>query len=1132
MRFAEGMQGVTPILSALPPEATLSRPDGAHSGNPHVRKAVAQGEVQHMAWAYDRPGGGRSFGFTGGHYHWNWGRPEIRRLVANAILWSVNASPSESDIGTIGVTELSQGQDEPIPQNFDAEKIKSEFKLTALVGETKAVVDGNSKSVKNNDPRSIENAVSGLTVHPGLQATLSAAEPDLKSLTNIDIDHRGRIWVCDVMNYRKNNGRREEGDRILILEDTNQDGVIDKVKTFYQGRDIDSLMGICVLGNEVIVSASPNIWRFIDEDGDDQPDRKEAMFTNTGQPQHDHSAHSFIFGPDGRLYWNFGNTGKGIHDAQGKVVVDRHGRKVIDNGKPFFGGMVFRCERDGSGLEVLGHNFRNNYEVAVDSFGRMWQSDNDDDGNRGVRINYVIEQGNYGYRDELTGAGWQVERIGWESEVPLRHWHLNDPGVMPNLLQTGAGSPTGITVYENRLLPKVFHDQVIHCDAGPNVVRAYPLQTSETGYSATTENLVVGENDQWFRPADACVAPDGSLFVSDWYDPGVGGHLQGDIDRGRLFRFAPPGAKYVIPTYDYSTAEGAIAALRNPCLSVRFLAWTALHKMGTAAEAALQGMWKDEDPRMRARALWLLGRIEGRGQHWVDQALADKNPEIRGTGIRLARQLGIAPTEIARKVAGDADTSVRIEALVSLRFDTSPDMPKRWAELASKYDGRNRWYLETLGLASDLRANECFAAWQMEYAQQSQSAAGRDIAWRVRADGAGKWLGEQLSDSSLDGAEADRYFRALEYHAEGVREVAMRLALEKRLDKGPSPANDLVAIRALERIPKFDPASDERTRSLVKRRLDGARGTAEFLGLARKFPVDNLDDALLDLALKQADNSTGVSAVEMLLTKSSGEKKLTEALAHQSQSVRPLTRLLGLLGKPPAIRMLIDTLLDGEQAFSVRADATRGLAISNLGQKRILELAKENRFPAELKVLAGGLLVSIQDQDLKRQVGELFPQPKTASQAPLPPLDQLAQRTGDAARGQELYKTKGTCSNCHIVQGQGKMVGPDLSEIGTKLPREALYVSILDPSAGISHNFETYQALLDSGQTVSGVLVSQDAEAITLRTAEAIDRKLPRAEVESFKKSEKSVMPDNLHQLVSEQELVDLVEYLTTLKKK
>src|SRR5205807_67426 len=226
-----------------------------------------------------------------------------------------------------------------------------------------------------------------------------------------------------------------------------------------------------------------------------------------------------------------------LHGEVGKVemkpVIDLDGNEVNNHGHPYRMGMVFRCDQDGSNVETLAWNFRNNYEVAVDSFGTLWQSDNDDDGNRGVRINYVMEYGNYGYRDEMTGAGWQTKRTNMESEIPLRHWHLNDPGVVPNLLQTGAGSPTGICVYEGTLLPKVFQNQVIHCDAGPSIVRAYPVVPDGAGYKVTqTVTVLDGSNkNKWFRPADVCAAPDGSLFVTDWYDPGVGGHGQRDLDR-------------------------------------------------------------------------------------------------------------------------------------------------------------------------------------------------------------------------------------------------------------------------------------------------------------------------------------------------------------------------------------------------------------------------------------------------------------------------------------------------------------------------------------------------------------------------------------------------------------------------
>ena len=209
------------------------------------------------------------------------------------------------------------------------------------------------------------------------------------------------------------------------------------------------------------------------------------LFTGIDGVQHDHGIHAFHFGPDGKLYFNFGNAGKQIKDKKGVPIIDKMGHEVNDSRNPYQEGMVFRCNLDGSEFETLAWNFRNNWEVCVDSFGTMWQSDNDDDGNQGCRINYVMEYGNYGYKDELTGAAWTEPRTNWEKEIPRRHWHLNDPGVIPNLLQTGAGAPTGICVYEGELLSKQFRGAILHTDAGRNVCRAYMTKADGAGYTAT-----------------------------------------------------------------------------------------------------------------------------------------------------------------------------------------------------------------------------------------------------------------------------------------------------------------------------------------------------------------------------------------------------------------------------------------------------------------------------------------------------------------------------------------------------------------------------------------------------------------------------------------------------------------------
>lgn len=707
-----------------------------------------------------------------------WGNVNINKNAGGGPL-KINGKPVPYGIGAHAVSVIGF----ELPKDHKFEKFKAQAGLDN--GGTDQA-GGNSTSVQffvftEKPPSSVTKASQGgggggggveaseatgtLDVAEGLEAQLFASEPMILSLTNLDIDHKGRIWTCEIVNYRGNRGKRPEGDRILILEDTNGDNKADKSTVYYQGNDVDSAMGICVLGNKTIVTCSPNVIVFTDEDGDDKPDKKEMLFTKTGGAQHDHSAHSFLFGPDGKLYWNFGNTGGAVHDKDGQIVVDLAGNEVRDRRQPYMGGMPFRCNLDGSEFETLGHNFRNNYEATVDSFGTVWQSDNDDDGNRGVRINYVMEFGNYGYRSEIDGSGWKSKRTNIETEIPLRHWHLNDPGVVPNFVQTGAGSPTGITLYEGDLLPEVFRNQVIHCDAGPNVVRAYPATRVGAGYKGEIVNILQGARDRWFRPADVAVAPDGSLFVTDWYDPGVGGHGQRDLERGRIFRVAPPGHKYSTPTFDFSTAEGAADALKNPCYSVRQMAWTALNKMGDKSEAALSKLLISENARHRARAIWVLGKIPGKGQTYVNKAVADADEDIRIVGLRLARQLKDVDTiSVVEKLAGDKSPSVRRECAIAIRHDKSDKVPTLWAELAAQHDGQDRWYLEALGIGSDLRPDECFAAWLKKVGDTWDTPAGHEIIWRSRSKAAMPYMAKILVNPKTPKEQHARYMRAFDFH--------------------------------------------------------------------------------------------------------------------------------------------------------------------------------------------------------------------------------------------------------------------------------------------------------------------------------------------------------------------------------
>ena len=191
--------------------------------------------------------------------------------------------------------------------------------------------------LSEEERRKPENALASMEVADGLQLSLFASEPLLANPTNMAIDAKGRIWVCEGTNYRDfanpDISYDNEGDRILILEDTDHDGVADTSKVFYQGKDVNSALGIAVLGSKIIISVSPNVLVFTDENGDDVPDSKEILFSGIEGVDHDHGVHAFVFGPDGRLYFNYGNNGKQLLDKDGNVIKDIHGNNLNINRK-------------------------------------------------------------------------------------------------------------------------------------------------------------------------------------------------------------------------------------------------------------------------------------------------------------------------------------------------------------------------------------------------------------------------------------------------------------------------------------------------------------------------------------------------------------------------------------------------------------------------------------------------------------------------------------------------------------------------------------------------------------------------------------------------------------------------------
>ncbi len=255
-----------------------------------------------------------------------------------------------------------------------------------------------------------------------------------------------------------------------------------------------------------------------------------------------------------------------------------------------------------------------------------------------------------------------------------------------------------------------------------------------------------------------------------------------------------------------------------------------------------------------------------------------------------------------------------------------------------------------------------------------------------------------------------------------------------------------------------------------------------------------------------------------------------------ARGVLGLVTALSNSGDASVVPLLLPIVTTPDYPADLRRQAIKGATRTKAGATKVLQLAEgSNAFDATFApALAAALQTAPLDADQKTLVAKLFPAPAGKDSKPLPPLTELATLKGNAGNGAKLFAaaTTAKCNTCHVVNNQGKEVGPNLSEIGSKLSRQAMWESIIFPSAGISHNYESYVVELANGTVANGLKISEDAETITLKGADALTRTFKKKEIEEIKKQEISLMPADLAKTISLEEMADLVEYLTTLKKK
>lgn len=347
------------------------------------------------------------------------------------------------------------------------------------------------------------------------------------------------------------------------------------------------------------------------------------------------------------------------------------------------------------------------------------------------------------------------------------------------------------------------------------------------------------------------------------------------------------------------------------------------------------------------------------------------------------------------------------------------------------------------------------------------------------------------------------------------------------LAQGPSDADKRI-VQTVQRLATFDYSkTSQKTKEAIDRYLTATAGSDEYFQLVEKFTVASQKDTLIKLATEKAGSPQAGQSIKLLFQLELGGAVKEKLAALDAAAAAQFVESIAGVGSKETTELAAAVLTDSKAPQSTAEAAVRGLGRNAAGQQAILEAAKAGKIPDAVKPLAASILATSTDESIRAAAAAVL---QMASATTLPPVAELVKKSGEAAKGQLVFMSY--CFTCHQVNGQGIDFGPALGEIGSKLAKEAIYDAILNPGAGISFGFEGWDVKMKDGNNFIGMIASETDAEISLKVPGGIIQKCAKSNITSRDKMTVSLMTPNLHTVMSEADLVNLVEYLVSLKKK
>jgi putative membrane-bound dehydrogenase-like protein len=933
-------------------------------------------------------------------------------------------------------------------------------------------------------------------------------------------DERGRLWVALTVDYPNNKQPEGEGhDRIVICEDTDGDGVCDKVTTFADKLTIPT--SILRYRDGVLVTQAPHTLFLRDTKGTGVCDKREILFTGWGVQDTHAGPSNLHYGFDNWIYGMVGYSG-----FRGTVGGETH---RFSQG--FF---RFKIENDKvSKLEFVRSVSNNAWGVGFSEEGHLFGSTAN-----GCPSVYMPIPNRY-YE---AVKGWSPSVL--RNIAPDNHFEPITDKVRQVDWHGGFTAAAGSAIYTARAYPKEYWNRVqFVCEPTGHLVAMFRLTPDGSDFKASYWGNLFASDDEWCAPIAAEVGPDGNVWVIDWYNfivqhnptppgfrTGRGNAYETDLrdkQHGRIYRVVPKDAKPLAALrLDGAKPEQLVETLKNDNLfwrlaAQRMLVERANKSIQNEVEMLVHGQKTDTnrfDPGV-VHGLWtlhglnLLAQKERRNWAFASIPTQHGSPASRRAATMVLPRCEEAAHEIVRSgLLTDPDPDVRLAALLAIaemprEREAAQELVKALTDTANL---RDRWIRDAfIAAAVSAEPGRFPVLVEAAFLQKALPNGALTIIGSVaehygRMGDAPLPLWSALADTDRSTAEAilaglaKAWSKSPSEKLTGEIEDAM-LRLLPRL--APAGKGHLMKIAIAWGSKKFAEQAGEITKSLFTTIADETVAESARVNAARQFAELAVSDIatatkLLDFITPRSPPALGEAILDGL-----GGGPVASVIVKRLNSWSPATRAAAirtLLGRVESTRVLLDALDKGEVPIGELA----------LDQREALTRHTDRAIARRAQAIlarGGGL----PNPDRQKVLDEYLP---------------LTKKSGDAALGQVIFKSN--CAKCHRHNGEGAQIGPDLSGVAVHT-KEHLLVDILDPSRNVEGNFRVYRVEMKDGRSLNGLLASETKTTVELIDAETKKYVLQRSEIDELQVSNKSLMPEGFEKMLKPDDFVNLLEFLT-----